>query len=100
VAVSFNAKRGVVCLEGEVNIECAAALKSALGAALGAEGPVKISLAGVTGMDVTALQLLAAAEREARAAGRPLSADGWPEALRVELRAAGFRELPLSGSAA
>lgn len=99
MAVSFDAKRGVVALEGEVNIECAAALKSALTAALDGAAPAAISLAGVTGVDVTAIQLLVAAERQARTAGRMLTADAWPESVGVPLREAGFSELPFAANA-
>lgn len=101
VAVSFDPNSGTVCLEGEVNIECAAELRSALLAALAAERPATVSLAALTGVDVTAVQLLWAAERQARADGRPLTAaDTWPESVRDQLRSAGFRNLPFSTAAA
>ncbi len=65
---------GMIRLDGEIDIGCAAELKSVLEEALAVKGdvsdPARISLAQVTAMDVTAVQLLWAAQRE-ELAGRP-----------------------------
>lgn len=93
MSVSFDRSEapGVIRLEGEIDINCAAALKAVLEEALAAKSEARISLATATGIDVTGVQLLWAVEREARAAGMVLALEGpVPETLRVTLREAGF----------
>lgn len=88
---------GTIRLEGEIDIGCAAELKAALEEALSSQSATRIALATATGMDVTAVQLLWAAEREARAAGMVLALAGpVPEVLRATLREAGFESFPLA----
>jgi len=97
VPVTFDrsATPGLIRLEGEVNIGSARALKAVLLEALAAGAEARISLESATGIDVTAVQLLWAAEREARASGVVLGLSGpVPEALRASLRGAGFERLP------
>ncbi|HEX4037865.1 MAG TPA: STAS domain-containing protein [Acidobacteriaceae bacterium] len=91
----------MIRLEGDIDIGCAAELKQALEEALagGESGPgeTRISLATATGMDVTAVELLWAAERAARASGMVLALEGpVPEVLRAALREAGFARFPLA----
>lgn len=86
---------GMIRLDGEIDIGCAAELKSVLEEALAVKGdvsdPARISLAQVTAMDVTAVQLLWAAQREELLAGRKLTLEGSvPATLRATLRAAGL----------
>jgi anti-anti-sigma factor len=86
---------GVIRLDGEIDIGCAAELKAVLEEALAVKSdvshPARVSLSQVTAMDVTAVQLLWAAQREALLAGRKLALeDPVPEALRAMLRAAGL----------
>lgn len=58
-----------VRIEGEINIAAAAELKKMLIAALAPGKNVRVELEGVAGIDITTLQLLWAAEREARRLG-------------------------------
>jgi anti-anti-sigma factor len=98
VPVTFDRSRipGVIRLEGEIDIASARALKEALLDALTAAGESRISLAAVTGVDATAVELLWAAEREAKAAGIALALEGpVPKTLRDAVREAGFERFPL-----
>jgi len=82
-----------------MDIGCAAELKAVLEEALAARNETRISLETATGIDVTAVQLLWAAEREARATGMVLALAGpVPEALRATLGEAGFERFPLDGT--
>ena len=56
-------------LEGAVEIGCAAEFKGLLAQALASGRALRISLEGATDLDVTAVQLLWAAERKAKKAG-------------------------------
>jgi anti-anti-sigma factor len=56
-------------LEGEINIGAAAELKKILIEALKSEKQVRVECEAVSGMDVTGLQLLWAAQREAQRVG-------------------------------
>jgi anti-anti-sigma regulatory factor len=85
----------VVRLEGEIGIADAARLKAVLLEALGPGAGARIALETATGLDVTAVQLLWAAERAAQATGVPIALEGTvPEKLRATLREAGFGRLP------
>jgi len=59
-----------ICLEGEINIRCAAELKGLLLQALSHEGALHVDLSAATEVDITTLQLLWAAQREARTTGK------------------------------
>jgi anti-anti-sigma factor len=103
MAVTFDrsATPGVLRLAGEIDIAGAAELRQALLEALAAGEETRLSLEAATGIDVTAVQLLWAAEREAKAGGAALALEGpVPEALRAAVRAAGFERFPLSEEAA
>lgn len=85
----------VIRLEGEIDIAVAAALKTFLLEALASEKETRISMEAATGMDVTAVQLLWAAERQAAASATVLTIDGpIPEALSRAVRDAGFERFP------
>jgi anti-anti-sigma factor len=102
VPVTFDrsAEPPAIRLEGEVDISQAGELKRVLLEALEAKQAVAIAMEKATSMDVTALQLLWAAEREARTAGVSLSVRGAvPEALGATAREAGFERFPLSDEA-
>lgn len=60
----------LIGLEGEINIRCAAELKELLLQALAREGALHVDLSAATEVDITALQLLWAAQREALQSGR------------------------------
>ena len=95
ITVDREAEPGLIRLEGEVDISLAEELKQALLEALAQKGEVRISLEAAKGMDVTAVQLLWAAEQEARKAGTVLAWQGTvPEGVRASLREAGFERLP------
>ncbi|MGC2301181.1 MAG: STAS domain-containing protein [Acidobacteriaceae bacterium] len=88
---------GVVRLEGDIDIASAAQLKEVLLEALAQRGEARISLETATGIDVTAVQLLWAAEREAKASGVVMALQGpVPETLRATLREAGFESFPFT----
>jgi anti-anti-sigma factor len=63
-------------LEGEINIRCAAELKELLLQALTREGALRIDLSATTEVDITALQLLWTAQREARETGKEFLLNG------------------------
>ncbi|HEY6447032.1 MAG TPA: STAS domain-containing protein [Acidobacteriaceae bacterium] len=93
-------------LEGDIDIGCAATLHRLLLETLnpdcpGANHATRISLAKINAIDITAVQLLWAAEREAQSTGQPLaSADAWPAPVAELLRHSGFSRLPFSADAA
>lgn len=97
-------QRGAVCfirLEGEVTIVCAAELKRVLLDALASGNKLRLDLKGATDLDITALQLLWAAEREARASGRSLTLAGAvPEEILVTVAEAGLSDFPVGDGAA
>jgi ABC-type transporter Mla MlaB component len=66
----------LLCLEGTVDIACAAELKALLIEGLSGAKPVRVSIEKAASLDVTAVQLLWAAARESRAAGVELTLDG------------------------
>jgi anti-anti-sigma regulatory factor len=84
-------------LEGTVDIACAAELKAALVDALKAGKPVRIALDRCSALDVTAYQLLCAAEREAKSLGVDLVlATSVPAPILAALKEVGFESFPIS----
>ena len=95
VTVEQNERGCLLRLEGEATIFMAAELKKALLEAVGSGREVRVNLEGVTEVDLTALQLLWAAEREARAVGGKFSlAGGLPQEVAAALREAGLESFP------
>jgi len=93
VTLSHGEDSSCVRLEGTIDIGDAADLKTALLAALGPRNTVEVALDGVTGLDVTAVQLLWAAQREAQRVNVALHFSGRvPEAVRAVLADAGLKE--------
>jgi anti-anti-sigma factor len=91
----------LVTLRGVIDIACAAELKALLLEALSNANEVRISLEGTTYLDVTAIQLLWAAEQQSRRSGVPFRLEGHlPEAESAALAAAGFSSFPDSVHAA
>jgi anti-anti-sigma regulatory factor len=83
--------------EGEIGIAEALDLRKVLLEALASSGAMRISLEAATSMDVTAVQLLWALEREAKASGMDLTLEGpVPESLSRGLREAGFERFPFA----
>lgn len=86
----------LVHLEGEIKIPFAAELKRALVEALTAGKDLCIHLERATELDITALQLLWVAEREAKKSGLRFTAAGSvPEEIRAVAKAAGFERFPV-----
>ncbi len=88
-------------LEGAMDIASAAELKERLVEVLNAGLEVRVSLAGATALDVTAVELLWAAAREAKQSGLGfLLAEPIPEEISGALVAAGlqtFLAFPVAG---
>jgi anti-anti-sigma regulatory factor len=83
-------------LEGEINITCAAELKNVLLQALASKKDLRLQLEGTTELDITALQLLWAGEREARGSGVRFTVAGpLPQAISAALVDAGLEKFPV-----
>lgn len=79
-----------------IDIASAAELKSVLLDSLKAGKAVVVTLQADAGLDVTAIQLLWAAEREARSSGIGFTLDGEvPEPVATALKEAGFEGFPV-----
>ena len=86
-------------LQGDVTISSAAELKNLLLAALARGRDIHIDLSCVTEFDVTALQLLWAAERNAKGAGVGFSFAGpCPQDVALALAAAGFEKFTFTAN--
>lgn len=80
-------------LEGAVGIGCAAEFKGLLQQALGSGREVRVSLQAATDLDVTAAQMLWAAERKAKGTGKGYSiVDAPPEQVLAALNEAGLQQ--------
>jgi hypothetical protein len=88
-----------ICLEGAVDISSAAELKAILLRALNCGKKMRVSLEGATDLDVTAVQLLWAAEREAIKSGVDFSfAEPAPAELCAALGEAGLQQFLITDS--
>jgi len=83
----------LIRLEGDFTIASAPQLKDLLAEWLASRQDLQLDLAGVQEIDVTLLQLLAAAAREAQRAGVTVAASVSPEAA-AEARDLGFERFP------
>lgn len=87
----------LVRLEGQVNIAAAAELKNVLLQALASGKELRADLGPASDLDVTALQLLLAAEREAQESGtRFVLAGPLPGEIAAGALAAGLASFPIS----
>jgi anti-anti-sigma regulatory factor len=85
----------VIRLDGEINIGSAAELKKLLLQALASGRELRVDLEHATELDVTALQLLWAAEREARGSSRGFTLAGRvPEEIWAAVVDAGLETFP------
>jgi anti-anti-sigma regulatory factor len=90
-------KGAAMALAGTIDIACAAELKTLLLEALNSGTEVIISLADAADLDVTAFQLLWAAERQARQSGVEFTFSGQaPEPISTALAEAGFQQFSTS----
>jgi anti-anti-sigma regulatory factor len=88
----------LIRLEGEINVASAAELKKLLLEALASQrqGGVRVELINASELDISILQLLSAAEREARASGQGFSLAGEvPERIAAAVAEAGFERFPV-----
>jgi anti-anti-sigma factor len=93
VALTHGENSSLVHLEGAIDISDAADLKVALLEALERGKAIEVALSSVAGLDVTAVQLLWAAQREAQRAAVALNFAGQvPEAVSAALADAGLKE--------
>jgi ABC-type transporter Mla MlaB component len=93
VALEQSETQNLLRLEGAVGIGCAAEFKGLLEQALASGHTVRVSLERATDLDVTAVQLLWAAERKAKGAGVGFSlVDTVPEAILAALGEAGLQQ--------
>jgi len=89
----------LIQLEGAIDVGCAAELKELLVEKLKSGSAVYVALESATGLDVTAVQLLWAASREAKRVGVEFGFKGqMPEAVRSALANAGIGEFPVSAA--
>jgi len=83
-------------LEGEVTIAYAAELKKVLLEALASGCELRLDMGSATELDISALQLLCAAEREARASGRVFTLEGTvPGEVVATATEAGLEKFPV-----
>ncbi len=99
--MSVNLDQGetlcTIQLEGEVDISSAAELKKLLLLAFQSGKEVRLDLASATELDITALQLLWAANREAKRLEMSfLVASSVPEAIAAAVSEAGFERFPVA----
>jgi anti-anti-sigma factor len=98
VSINLDQNEGecLIRLEGEVDISSAAELKKLLLEALASGRELRVDLERTTELDVTALQLLWAAERKAGGSSVGFSLLGRvPEEISVALSDAGFKKFPI-----
>jgi anti-anti-sigma regulatory factor len=83
-------------LEGVIDIALASELKTTLVEALKSSKPLRLALNADTDLDVTAIQLLWAAEREAKASNVDFLLEGSvPDSVSKTLKEAGFERFPV-----
>ena len=89
----------LIRLEGAIEVGCAAELKELLIEKLKSGSAVYVALEAATVLDVTAVQLLWAAAREAQRVGVEFGFKGQtPEAVRCALAEAGIEKFPVPAS--
>jgi anti-anti-sigma regulatory factor len=88
--------RCVIRLEGDIDITCSDELKRTLIEAISTRKELQVDLARATDLDVTAIQLLWAATREAKSLGASFGVAGQvPENIINTVREAGFEKFPV-----
>jgi anti-anti-sigma regulatory factor len=98
VSLKQDGAQSRIRLEGAIDIGCAQELKKLLLQGLKAGSEVRVMLTDVTDLDVTAVQLLWAAKREARASSVGFAFEGqMPEPVSAALAEAGFEAFAATG---
>ena len=96
IALKQGKESSAIRLEGVIDIASAAELKAVLLDALKRGKPVTIALDSSAGLDVTAIQLLWAAQREATVSGVGFTIAGpVPARVSATLKEAGFDSFPV-----
>jgi anti-anti-sigma factor len=100
ITLEQSGEKSVIHLEGEITIAQGVELKQMLVQALKEGKEVRLDLDSTTEMDVTALQLLYAADREAKKTGvRFFTAGRVPEELSAAATEAGLEGFPVAAEA-
>jgi anti-anti-sigma factor len=86
--------RSVIRLEGEVDIASADELKAMIATAIASRKEICLDLEQTTDLDVTAVQLLCCAAREAEKTGSSLEVAHLPESIGHRVREMGLDEFP------
>ena len=96
ITLDQNEALCLIRLEGDIDIASAIELKKLLIEALASGKEMRVDLERVIELDLTALQLFWAAEREARGKGTGFRLAGRvPEVIAVALGDAGFEKFPI-----
>jgi anti-anti-sigma factor len=100
ISLEQSEESSTIRLEGAIDIALAGELKALLLEALHSGREVRLPLGGVTDLDVTAMQLLWAARREAKASGVGFAFEGQAqERVSAALAEAGLEKFAPSGEA-
>jgi anti-anti-sigma factor len=96
LALEVLETQSILRLEGEIDIACSGELKTMMTDAISSRKPVLVDLSGATDLDVTAMQLLWAAAREAERSGSSFAVFGTlPVDIDRIFREAGFETFPV-----
>jgi anti-anti-sigma factor len=100
ITLDQSEKQCLIHLEGEITIASAAEFKQFLVQVLAQGKDLRMDLERAAELDVTALQLLWAAGREAKKLGMVFTLSGSvPEAIRTAAVDAGFEKFPVPADA-
>jgi anti-anti-sigma factor len=90
--------RSVIRLKGEIDIANAAELKGMMVSAIASGKELHLDLQATTDLDVTAVQLLYCAAREAEKTGIDFGIDHLPQSIRESVREMGLDDFPAQGT--
>jgi anti-anti-sigma regulatory factor len=97
ISIEQNDGSSLISIEGTITISSAAELKLVILQGLALRQKLSFDLQNAAELDITALQLLWATEREANIIGLPATITGQvPDHIDVAAVNAGFRTLPMS----
>jgi anti-anti-sigma regulatory factor len=96
IILEHSERANLIHLQGAIDISLAAELKTTLLEALSSRKPLRVALSADADLDVTAIQLLWAAEREAKATDAGFMLDGCvPDSVSTTLKLSGFEKFPV-----